>query len=85
LQTSESPWHRSGAFAKPVKYSTACQAFLIVNWQKAFVKLTFGEWNNRGRVELQWLMKPLTGLASRVQYPLATPSRPQLAQKESYA
>lgn len=38
--------------------------------------LLFGEWNTEGgRVELQWLMKPLTDLASRVQYPLATPSR----------
>jgi len=28
-----------------------------------------------GRLELQWLMKPLTGFADRVQYLLETPSR----------
>jgi hypothetical protein len=28
-----------------------------------------------GRLELQWLMEPLTGFADRVQYPLETPSR----------
>jgi hypothetical protein len=28
-----------------------------------------------GGVEPQWLMKPLTDLANRVQYPLATPSK----------
>jgi hypothetical protein len=34
-----------------------------------------GERKHRGgRVEVQWLLKPLTGLASSVQYPLATPS-----------
>ena len=34
-----------------------------------------GERKHRGgRVEVQWLLTPLTGLASSVQYPLATPS-----------
>ena len=28
-----------------------------------------------GRLELQWLMEPLTGFADRVQYLLETPSR----------
>jgi|SRR5450759_2450145 hypothetical protein len=28
-----------------------------------------------GRLELQWLMRSLTGFADRVQYPLETPSR----------
>lgn len=42
---------------------------LIVNRRKAIVSLTLVSGNTEGgRVEVQWLMKPLTGLVSRVQY-----------------
>jgi hypothetical protein len=41
---------------------------LIVNRRKAIVSLTLMSGNTEGgRVEVQWLMKPLTGWASRVQ------------------
>jgi hypothetical protein len=42
----------------------------------ACVKLIFvSDCTEGGRLELQWLMEPLTGFADRVQYPLETPSR----------
>src|ERR1039458_8271907 len=50
-----------------------------VSLSVASVKVIFvSDWEG-GRLELQWLMKPLTGFADRVQYPLETPSRPRPA------
>lgn len=48
------------------------------------VKSYFREWGPEGgRVELQRLMSPLTGLTGRVQYPLATPSKTTVCQAKS--
>jgi hypothetical protein len=48
-----------------------------VSLSVASVKVIFvSDCTEGGRLELQWLMEPLTGFADRVQYPLETPSRP---------
>jgi hypothetical protein len=49
---------------------------IIVSPATVVVKVLFvSDCTEGGRLELQWLMEPLTGFADRVQYPLETPSR----------
>jgi hypothetical protein len=43
--------------------------------QEYFRRYFVSDCTEGGRLELQWLMEPLTGFADRVQYPLETPSR----------
>jgi hypothetical protein len=64
-----------GLLRKPVVPNTACQTNSIFWRQQAAVNHSFvSGLSEDGGVEPQWLMEPLTGLANRVQYPLATSS-----------
>jgi hypothetical protein len=57
---------------------------LIVNRRKAMVSLTLPSGNTEGgSVEVQWLMKPHTGLASRVQYRWQHPATPSSQSADS--
>jgi hypothetical protein len=48
----------------------------IVSPKTQKVNNRLGEWSAEGGgIEPQWLIRPLTGLTGRVQYPLATPSK----------